>query len=267
MSKKTELCPRKILGMPKTFTLEELRSQFKKKVIKLHPDMKSSEIASTANFQILTTCYKILIKELEMLETEKDFISLKKNSRVDIDGDKAKVNPKMKPDSFDIEEFNIIFSSAKINDPQEDGYDEWIKNNKFKKNNGNLTVFKEPVAKIGSTLNGYLLGVDKVADFSGDNSSDKNLNYMDYRLAYTTPTIQDNLQKMKTRDDFKSLEDLELARSKIRFEMDPRHVKEMVEHEQREKILENTRIKKMEDRDMLIRENFDKNNGRFLSLV
>jgi hypothetical protein len=266
MSNKSELCPYKILGIPKKFTLEELRNQFKKKVIKMHPDMKSSEIASTSNFQILSTCYKILLKELELKETEKDFISLKKNSRV-VSDDASKVNTRMKPDSFDIEEFNNIFSSARIKDPQEDGYDDWIENNKFKKNNGDLALYKEPIAKIGSTLNGYLLGVDKVTDFSGENSSDKNLNYMDYKLAYTTPTIQDNVNKIKTRNDFKSLEDLELARSKLRFEMDAIHIKDMVEDEQREKQMELARIENMKKRDKIIRENFDRNNARFLSLV
>lgn len=268
MSIESQLCPRKILGISKNFTAEELRSQFKRKVIKLHPDMKSSDIACTEKFQILSTCYKILLKELEMKKTDKDFITLKKESGFTETQTKTNVN--MNPDSFNIDKFNNLFASAKIVDPQEDGYDDWIKTNKFKKNDGELIVHKEPTAKVGSTLGGYLLGVDKINDFSGENSSDKNLNYMDYRLAYTTPIIHDEisgLDKISKRKDFKNLEDLEAARARINFQMNSNQVRDLTESKIIKDEKEKGRVINMMKRDIMIKENFNKNNGLFLSLA
>lgn len=263
----SNLCPRKLLELPINFTKEELKKQYKKMVIKLHPDMKNvSEISSTANFQILTTCYKVLLDELEKKQNDKDFHDLKKESKKYSKSQTKDVNRDMKPDSFNISKFNELFSSARIRNPYDDGYDEWMKENRDAKNDGELIKYKEPEAAVSSSLDGFLLGVEKISDFSGDNMSDKNLNYMDYRIAYTTPTIEKNINKIDKRKEYKNLDALERDRSNIRFDPEQKTIEEIERRKKIEEIKEKIRLQNIAKKDAFIQENYNKTHKAFLTL-
>lgn len=263
----SNLCPKKILELPKNFTKEDLKRQYKKMVIKMHPDMKNvSDISSTANFQILTTCYKILLDELEKQKRDKDFVDLKKESKTYVKSQQRSTNKQMNPDSFNITKFNELFTNVRIPNPYDEGYDKWMEENKNTKNDGQIVKYKEPEANVSSTLDGFLLGVDKITDFSGENMSDKSLNFMDYRIAYTTPTIEKNLDKMDKRKEYKSLDALEKDRSAIRFEPDKKTIEEVERRKKIEEIKEKIRLQNITKRDSLIQDNFNKSHGAFLSL-
>jgi hypothetical protein len=262
-----DLCPRKILSLPTTFTLEELKKQYKKMVIKMHPDMKNvSDISSTANFQILTTCYKVLLKELEIKETEKDFVNLKNDSASYTKKQPTVVNKNISPDSFNIDKFNVLFSNSRVADPYDTGYDKWMNENKNTTNNGTIIKYKEPEAYTSSSLGGYLLGVEKITDFSGDNMSDRSLNFMDYKVAYTTPTIDNNIDKIKKRKEYKNLEALELDRSKIKFEVDPKLAVEIEKKKMYAEMQEAVRLKNIASRDAMVANNFAKSHGAFINI-
>jgi len=64
--------PYKILGVNKNFTLEELRNQYKRIALQVHPDKGGSNEL----FQLVTNCYKRLLKHYEK-KMEKDFLELK----------------------------------------------------------------------------------------------------------------------------------------------------------------------------------------------
>jgi hypothetical protein len=262
-----DLCPRKILSLPNTFTLDELKKQYKKMVIKMHPDMKNvSEISSTANFQILTTCYKVLLKELEIKQDEKDFVDLKNGSALYAKQQPSVVNKNLKPDSFDVDKFNVLFANSRVSNPYDKGYDKWMNENKTANNNGSIVRYKEPEAHVSSSLGGYLLGVENITDFSGDNMKDRSLNFMDYKVAYTTPTIDKNMDKIKKRKEYKNLEALELDRSKIKFELDPKLALELEKKKKYAEIKENLRLKNIEKRDNMISNNFAKSHGAFIDI-
>lgn len=264
------LDPKKVLELPNNYDLETLRRQFKRKVMITHPDMTSSQIASTNNFQILSTCYKILLKELELKEIEKSFETLKKESHNYHKETPNVVNKLMTPDKFNTDKFNKLFQETKIADPYESGYDDWIKRNKYaSNNNGSIIKYTEPVGSVSSTLDGYLLGIDKIDDFSANNMNDKDLNYMDYRVAYTTPTVEHELKtnNIMARNDFKSFEDLKQQRSTISFTMDPDSIMKAALEKKKDEEREKQRLENMLLRDKYIRENHEKNNGLFLQLL
>lgn len=265
------LDPKKILELPDNYDLEILRRHFKRKVMITHPDMNSSQITSTENFQILSTCYKILLKELELKEMEKSFETLKKESHNYYKEAPNSVNKFMTPDKFNTDKFNKLFQETKITDPYERGYDDWIKKNKSASNNNNKHVIKysEPLGSVSSTLDGYLLGIDKIEDFSANNMNDKDLNYMDYRVAYTTPTVEYELktQNIVARDDFKSFDDLKQKRSAISFTMDTDTIMKMALDQKKNEEREKQRLENMLSRDKNIAENHFKNNGLFLDLL
>jgi len=64
--------PYKILNVPKNFTLEQLREQYKKIALQVHPDKGGSNEL----FQLVTQCYKKLLKHQER-RIERDFMELK----------------------------------------------------------------------------------------------------------------------------------------------------------------------------------------------
>jgi curved DNA-binding protein CbpA len=65
--------PYKVLNIPKNFTLEQLREQYKKMALQVHPDKGGS----AELFEIVTSCYKKLLRHQER-KIEKDFMELKK---------------------------------------------------------------------------------------------------------------------------------------------------------------------------------------------
>jgi hypothetical protein len=263
--------PRSILDLPDEFDMETLRKQFKKKVMITHPDMNSSEISSSSNFQILVTCYKILLKELEVKEVEKSFDTLKKECNEHYKSNANSTNQNIKPNKFNIELFNEVFNDTKIEDPYEKGYDDWIKkdidsNNKIKKNDC-LVKYAEPVGEVSSTLEGYLLGVDKIENFSANNMNDKDLNYMDYRIAYTTPTVEDQLNEkhIKIRKDYESFDHLKKEREHISFQMNEKDIKKNALLKKKEDEKEQKRLHNLKMRDNLIGKQYENNNGMFIN--
>jgi curved DNA-binding protein CbpA len=65
--------PYKVLNIPKNFTLEQLREQYKKMALQVHPDKGGS----AELFDLVTSCYKKLLRHQER-KIEKDFMELKK---------------------------------------------------------------------------------------------------------------------------------------------------------------------------------------------
>lgn len=65
--------PFKVLNVPKNFTLEQLRDQYKRIAISVHPDKGGSNEL----FQLVTQCYKTLLNYFREREEEKTFLDLK----------------------------------------------------------------------------------------------------------------------------------------------------------------------------------------------
>jgi DnaJ-class molecular chaperone len=123
--------PYKVLGVNKNFTMEELKSNFKKLVMKHHPD-RTQDIQSLPVFQVLSGCYKLLMKDLEIRKAEKPHINLKNTSHSFIEQQTQQQfqNRELVPPNkkFNIEKFNQVFSSVKVKDQGDDGYESWMNN-------------------------------------------------------------------------------------------------------------------------------------------
>ena len=112
-------------------------------------------------------------------------------------------------------------------------------------------------------LNFIELGTDNIDDFSGENRSGKDLNYMDYRIAHSTTRLVDPTA-VKTRKDYKTIENYEKERANIKKFSD----KELQAIEKK-KILEEQKQKQKEDyqkqMDQLAFQQFEKINKLLLS--
>jgi len=289
-----EYDPYKILDMPKNYTLEQLRSQFKKIAITVHPDKSPGN--SDYMFKLVTRSYKHLLDELNRKNADKQYNELKMSFKKHQD-ENANMRPtnveyetNTKPSSspsdiakrFNLERFNSVFEKNRGGDVTDVGYEDWMKKNEIKdapklqknisserfneqfdkyvdtikdKNNKQIIRFKEPEPMMMSNkLNFIELGLMNIDDFSGENKSSRGLNYMDYRVAHSTTRLVDP-SNVKKRVGYNSLEDIERERGNKLRELS---TKELLMIEKRKQLEEEKERKKVEYQKLLDEVNFEK---------
>lgn len=251
--------PYKVLQVnPKSFTYEELKNNYKKLVIKYHPD-RSVDIKSTPVFQTLTFSYSYLLDELAKREESKCHHSLKTQATNDIKQQGTGTNDIKqqgleRSGKFDIKQFNDYFEKNKFNDPiVENGYKDWFVSDKVE-DKGAIIHYQDPDPLLSSSSrfgNVYELGLNKIDDFSSDNLCNKSLLYTDLKKAYTTSKIinEDHIEK---RPNIKTLDDIKKHRAKISFVMSDEELKKHNLKLQAEKLKEEERQKNIEKQNTVI---------------
>lgn len=273
-----DIDPYKMLGVPKNFTPDQLRSSYKKLALVMHPDKQGG---NDYMFKTLTTCYKLLVRQYNLRIQDKQFHELKKDFTA------HQTQPSYVPvqdpkKSFNINKFNEIFEQNKIPDAVRDtGYNEFLRestdsnqpklkgklsneafNAQFEKHtkaepSKHLIKYQEPEPMFaGKKIQFTELGQDKVDDFSADNLSKKNLNYMDLKLAHTTNRIVDprTVDKRKT---YNTIGDVEADRANISYQMSEKDLKEYHMQKQLEETREKQRQMTQQKLDQLTQEHFD----------
>lgn len=271
--------PLQVLDLPKNYTAEMLKENYKRLALKAHPDKGGSEYL----FKLLTECYRYLANDLKKRQSDKQFHELKQdfineikkmtskrttsNSNKDSNKHSKSASSSRhaqydsqasykEPDTqsiqqmfykgsrFDQEKFNKFFNDNKLTDTREEqGYQEWMSENEVKEapkfrgsfntngfnqhfnqhaqtnaNHRQIIKYQEPEAMITSKkLTFTELGQERIDDYSGENKSLKNLNFMDYRVAHTTSRIVD--PKTVSREEFNNIQELEKSRANISYQM------------------------------------------------
>jgi curved DNA-binding protein CbpA len=253
----TKIDPLKILNLPKHYTAEMLKESYKKLALKAHPDKGGSEYLFkllTECYKYLANELKKRQSDKQFNELKQDFLNeLRKqpskpkqaNSTTAQEPDRNSIQQMFyKGSRFDRDKFNKFFTDNKLSDDREEqGYKEWMTENDIKEapkyrgsfnadgfnqhfnqhaqtqsNHRQIIKYQEPEAMVTCKTLGFTeLGQEKIDDYSGDNKSMKNLNYMDYRVAHTTSRIVD--PSLKPRDDFKNIQELETSRANISYQM------------------------------------------------
>jgi len=268
-----------LLELPSDFTIEQLRIQYKKMVVKHHPD-RSADPRTAPMFQLLTSCYRLLVEHHAVRQNGKEFNELKaaamhhhqNQNQNNTTASKTNIHMHHDPNKkFDVGRFNEVFSEHRFKDKAVDGgYDKWMGDPaSFKQQDvrKQLVKYREPQPIEGASgLNFYQLGVDRVDDYSAENIRNQDLSYMDYRIAYTAQSILEDEKKAKKnmRKEYKSVEDLERDRSSMPIKMS---VSEQIEYDKRVKMteaLEKKRLKKLTKYDQRINDFYEKNHALFL---
>jgi curved DNA-binding protein CbpA len=242
--------PYKILEVPKNFSLEQLRTQYKKIALSVHPDKVPGK--SDYMFKIVTKCYKLLLEVFNNNQSDKQFSELKTNFKKEqekqsgrqyrnIEIEKQSVRDTSR--KFNLDGFNKVFEDNRLKNVSDTGYKEWMEQNQVKdapsleknisadkfneqfdkyvdnikgRNNKYIIKCKEPEPmQICKKLGFIELGGDKIDDFSGENRSNRDLNYMDYRIAHSTTRLIDP-NVVKQRKDYKNITEYEEERSNIK---------------------------------------------------
>ena len=281
-----DIDPYKFLGVTKTFTPDQLKAAYKKLALTMHPD---KEGGNQYMFNILTDCYKQLAREYNRRISDRQFNELKTESQAYSKEPPPKYNSQPEK-SFNIDKFNSVFDKNKIPDGTRDtGYEDWLKNTEdeaekklkfkgkftntsfneqFEKNtpqleSKHLIKYKEPEPMLTSKKIQYTeLGVD-LDDFSGDNTSRKNLNFMDLKLAHTTNRIVDP-KTVNDRKIYKTVGDVEADRSTVKYHMTEEEQKEYEQKKYLEEMKEEQRIKNLNKYDTYAQLQFEKVNRLML---
>lgn len=259
------LDPYKVLNIDQNnLTFDILKQKYKKLVLKYHPDLGGSE----SLFKTITFCYKYLLNELKAREEQKEHSQLKSQSEQTQKEFAGKQSVLFQGKDFNIEKFNTTFENYKFqNNYIDDGYSDWIKEEKLE-DNGAIINYQdpEPLFMGSKTLgNLYEIGKTKVTDYSSDNISNRSLNFMDLKVAYTTSKIVDE-KKVDQRPEFKSVEQLKNHRANISHVMSKEDLAKHVAKEIALKNAEDARLENIKKEDSEIEKFFKKTNQVMLSL-
>lgn len=268
--------PYKVLGLPRNFTYEQLRGQFKRLVHKHHPDKNMEDIKSTPNFQILAACYKMLLKELDMREADRQHYELRQGSKdfLQNQAQKPALNTRVQETGstrgkFDLQRFNQAFDEVRLKDQGDDGYGKWMNSDDsfHKRHNQALIKYKEPEAIVGSKKLGnfYELGNSRITDFSGANMTNKNLNYMDLRIAHTTHTLVDE-RVVDKRKEYRTVGELESDRANVEYVMSPAELRQYHAKIAAEEKREKQRLAAVARRDAAIEDMYNRANKLLLGM-
>lgn len=277
-----------MLGVQKGFTPDQLRAAYKKMALAMHPDKQGG---NDYMFKLLTGCYKQLVKEYNRRVTDRQFHELKADAqRERTDRREPPRAPPGDKRGFNIERFNQVFEQNRLGDKATDtGYNDWLRtgddgkaapkfNGKFtstafneqfeKANRGeqskHLVKYKEPEPMFaGKKIQYTELGLENIDDYSGENLSRKNLNYMDLKLAHTTSRIVDP-STVGERRQYKSVGDVEADRANISYSMSDAEMREYQARKRAEELKEKQRVQNLNNYDRRTLEHYEQVNRLML---
>jgi len=271
--------PYKILGIKKNFTPEELKDAYRKMALQVHPDKGGTEYL----FKLVTLCYRTLSKEYKKKQSDKQYHELKaeftKNQqnyqpRQNVQMVNSNINASSSDFSkgFNIERFNNLFDQNRLEDITDTGYGDFLKSTKEKEqknlfaskkfsnevfnkyfekqadknqeSNKFVVKYTDPEPLSASKKIAYTeLGSDSIDDFSSDNISRKNLNFMDLKIAHTTSRIVDP-KTVDPRKEYRNIQEFENDRSKVSYTLND---KDKLHYDKLKKIEELNEKKRLEN--------------------
>jgi curved DNA-binding protein CbpA len=256
-----------VLGLSKNFTLEQLKKNYKKLVLKYHPDIAITSSLNTPIFQALTESYRYLYDEYTNREKEVDHYKLKQKFNYDSQHTQ-KANPDMMKRSsekskFDIDQFNRLYDKYAIKDDNnEKGYGDWLKSNDNNNDTYKAVInYEEPQPIFASKVVGMYNEIG--ADNNDFTNYDGKLPYMDLMKAHTMTKIVDE-SAVKMPPSFKNMEQIKAHRSNIEYVMTPeeKHEYEIKQHHLMK--MEMRRQKKVREDDERIAEIYKKTHKLML---
>jgi hypothetical protein len=288
----------KIFSLKANYTLDELKSAYKKLAMKSHPDKPGG---NKEQFQLVTKCYMSLLEKYKNRESDKQFTDLRNGSKAYLedqskDGYRAK---HMDKDKFDVKLFNKIYEDNKLWESNDDGYDDFMKKdndtdppvevfgNKFNinvfnstfenykdkatgQNNMQIQQFREPkeLVSCGTGFTEIDIYSKKIEDFSKPlpitGIGNKNeLAYTDLKTAYTSRGAFIDPSKVEYKT-YKSIDELKRDRGNIKYDMTPEQLAEYEHRKQMEMQEEEIRQSRIRERDTVITKTYGKLHERML---
>ena len=281
----------RLFNLNENFTMDELKKAYRKIALRTHPDRPGG---NKEKFQLVTTCYFSLIENLKMRTQDKTFDRLRNDSR-DYFDEQNKLSQKYRSNGknptplfnkndkqFNSKMFNKVFEQNKLYDPNEEGYDDWLKNGedtpapKVFSNKFNIDVFnntfndykdtsssqeiieyKEPQALVSCNNIQYTdIDNSKKKDYTKSAEKISELGYSDLKSAYTKTNNLVNPNHVKIKQ-YRNIDELEHDRSNISFEMTPEQLRQQAIQQQQEEEEEYRRQQRIQQRDYMTENHYN----------
>ena len=260
----------RLFQLPKNYTLEQLKQAYKKLAIKTHPDKPNG---SKQKFQLVTKSYFLLVEKHKKRQQDKQYMDLRNESQKYIEKQRQNVgsNIHMDKEKFNVKLFNKLYEQNKLDDPNDKGYEDWLRNDeevveqpkifsdKFNINvfntmfekmkdreienaNNEVIQYRQPNAVVSAERNMNYTDIDIYGkhntNFTKAVRGREKLGYTDLKDAYTkTKLINTSQVQMK---QYKNLDELERERSNIDYEMSSQQIemnrRQKIEDERRERL-------------------------------
>ena len=237
--------PYKILDIPKSSTFIQSRNAFKRLARVYHPDKFNG---NDTQFKLITKAFLMLVEKFKKEESDKQFVQLKEESNRNLKTqlNESKRNTQMKNmegRNFNNKLFNKVYQDNKLYSPTDEGYNDWINDNKYEtdkinktlnsydknnfnnifnnikknKNTNEIQKYSQPQALSSVNNNScHTLGQGNIDDFSSSiDITKKTVQFTDYKKAHTDTTLIDIDSINHT--EYNNLEELERERSQKLF--------------------------------------------------
>jgi curved DNA-binding protein CbpA len=282
--------PYEVLGVAKNHTWEELVNAYRRLAKLVHPDKGGSEML----FNTVTECFKLLAHEFKRKEAEKPHHVLKQEfMQREERGNGSSVPPLARDGNF-TDKFNQLFEENKIEDEdnkigyghlmaassktREDIEIPKVMSGKFSEKKFNeafeksaplskeVVVYKEPEPLVLTKKLQFTELGGTTDDFSTDTSKKANLQYTDYMKAHTTTRLVDP-RAVQKRKEYRSIEDFEADRAKkTQAALTPEEMRRQKEVEEAEKKREEERLMRVQQRDRIASEHYERVNQLFIGI-
>ena len=311
----------RLLGLNTNYTIEELKSAYKRMAMETHPDRPGG---NTEKFQLVTQCYMSLLERLKGQEPAKSAMDLRADSRAaytttggtDSAPDqsypsggkgaarrKSQVPPKfINPDGhgFNVKLFNKLYEENKIWDPNDDGYEDWLRKGDvdeirkappvFSKSfnigvfnstfedwkqqtkqqhgggvGGQIQKYDRPQELI-STSSGYTVldGGEPIRDFTKSLDTPGALNYSDLKSAYTGGCDMIDPNTVEARREYRNVEELIRDRDRLDYVLTPEDAALEERYAREAERREQERLSRLSSRDTLVGQHYSQTHQRLI---
>lgn len=276
--------PLKLFGLTKNYTIDELKTAYKKMALKTHPDKCNG---NDEKFKLVSKCYCKLLEDYKNREEYRPIEDMRQKAKEYMGKQTdTPTNPILEEfagdKKFNVKKFNEVFEKNKIYDPNDEGYAEWYKaesddaptpdisgmfskkfnldlfNKTFNETNANATrdicEYNEPSALVScNTMAHSALGV-RVDNFTS--SMNNKLGFTDLKNAYTVDNKFINPETVKKRKDYKNIDELVKERGNLSYVLTPEEEMRQRQREQLEEEQEMTRLRRQEEYDRISEEHY-----------
>lgn len=284
---KKKINPYHVLGIGENYDESTLKKAYLSRAMETHPDRGGTK----EEFQKVTVCYKALMIKLKEKENSHEHNDLRENSS-DFMRNQSSNNYQNKDLSknFDQNTFNKIYEENRMEDVHDNGYENWIKENKattediihdtsltkdnfnnrfakqkqqhLRKTGNQIQKYNEPIEEISYKNKSSIMtiGLSKVDNFSGESGG---LSYRDYKDAYTNTFLVND----EGFDHVKKPKNLKVAqqeRENISYEMSEEDIELYTLKKIREEKEEEIRVKRLMETDKKSEQMYDRVHQRML---
>jgi curved DNA-binding protein CbpA len=194
--------------------------------------------------------------------------------------------------NFNTHLFNKLYEDNKLWDPNDDGYEKWFRNEKEnetpppdifstkfnisifnttfqnqknKKTGTQIIQYTEPQELINTSVNYTMIDNSQpINDFSKNIDQPGSLNYSDLKLAYTGGCDLVNPLTVKTREEYKSIDELKKNRSDINYIMTPQEMAQQEILKRQKALQEMERTERIRNRDTLFERQYSNIHKKML---